>query len=636
MAIGIEKSAGFYLNRRKPLDVKTQVASATERFTLKFVFKGLIVNQKDDAKRYLYTGDEISNTSGDWIVIPQLYTGTTVPANSLGAVDDIYINETTKTYYRKTGTTTWTALFVLSGAQIFTSIGTPSNGTGLDGDLNVDDAGNVYEKESGVWDLKFNIAGADGTDGDRYATSSSTPINLDSASDPITITVETGLAYTIGQQIEIVSSANLANNITTEVQSYNTGTGQLTVTNSTINGTGTHSDWKVNLAGAPGRQGKAFIHTESDINFTQSKVTSVEAGSWTAENPWSASILNDSRTAGELTATPGIVGNKAGHSIAYDGVAWKDNGTWRGPKGDKGDTGNTGSTGPAGPPGASGLAYKYIDIVAGSPTLTVLNETVPQLIKIRATQGKTVQLSRAAAGSLIAISPVPLNEMTIQTEDVSGHTSQIIYGTFTYSAGSNFLIGGGSPTQAVLLLVREDSPSLTVYEVISDVKGGTGASFGIKVLNSVGYGDATGSPIAPLTGKSYTSPTQLYMYKITTRTLRIDVTMLAASKAKTGGFMLIRMILQELVSGIWTDRGSEDFMLMSNCFDAPGPGGSTIVNIPQFTTITGTFLIYPSTTPGSNGSYRVILASNPSNDSTPVDGFFVGAKIKYVFHPIVV
>lgn len=638
MATGIEKSAGFYLNRRKPLDVKTQVASSTERLSLKFVFKGLIVNQKDDAKRYLYIGNETSNITGDWIVIPQLYTGTTAPSNTLGAVDDIYINETTKTYYRKTGSTTWTALFVMSGAQIFTSAGAPDNGTGLNGDLNVADNGDVYRKESGVWDLKFNIAGTDGADGDKYATSSTTSINLDAATDPITLTVGTGLAYTIGQQVEIVSSADLANNITAEVQSYNSGTGQLVVTNSTINGTGTHTDWKVNLAGAPGKQGKAFIHTESDINLTQTKITSIEAGSWSPENPWSASILNDSRSAGQLTATLGIVGNKAGHSITYDGIAWYDNGTWRGSKGDKGDTGDIGNAGPAGANGSPGLIpYEYVDILTGDPAVTTITRSEIKLLKIRAFNGKKVVLSRMPAGSLIAISPQPLYQMYVVTENAGGHITTIIYNTIQYSGGSEFIIGGDSPTQSILLLVRSDSPTLTVYEVISDTKGGTGGTFKIAVQGgSIAYGEASESAVSPLTGKSYTSLAQSYINKIVTRTLRIDVTAYAAGNTKYGGQQLLRMILQENVSGVWTDKGQEDFMLISNAFDAPFPGGGTIGGIPIFVPITGTFMIYPGQLPETTQQYRIILACNPSNDAIPTDTFYFGSKIKFVFHPLVV
>ena len=94
--------------------------------------------------------------------------------------------------------------------------------------------------------------GATGISGDRYSTTSSTSLTIATGSQSLTI--GTGLAYSIGQNVII--AYDISNDMTGNVTSYTSGTGALVVSVATINGSGTYSSWTVNLAGAVGAQGE--------------------------------------------------------------------------------------------------------------------------------------------------------------------------------------------------------------------------------------------------------------------------------------------------------------------------------------------------------------------------------------------
>lgn len=425
----------FDLKRKLPLLTKERVADQTARLALKYVYKGLITRQSDTDQRFIYIGNETSNLAADWELIQKLHTGTSAPTSTLGSLGDIHINETTRVVSKKVTISAWSELFAISGAQIFTGTGVPSNSDGLNGDMYFRSNGDVYRKESGAWALKFNIAGEDGEDGDTYATTSTTSINLATATAPLNLTtVDLGLDYTAGQSVVVTSRADNANKVTGDVVSYNAGTGALVLNNLTIDGTGTHVDWDVNLSGAPGAtgpQGKAFIHTESDITLTQAKIVAVQGGSWTPENPWSASVLNDTRSAGELTSTAGIVGNKAGYSIAYNGTSWFTNGIWRGPKGDQGNTGAPGA------PGAiitnNYLPFEYLTVnLIENKTRSVIVNRIPAVpsaftlggkcevgtIIVLESAGFTCTVSTNANASILAsggLATVPANTVNALT-----------------------------------------------------------------------------------------------------------------------------------------------------------------------------------------------------------------------------
>jgi hypothetical protein len=94
-------------------------------------------------------------------------------------------------------------------------------------------------------------SGISGASGDRYQTTSSTSFTLGTGG---TITVGTGLAYTVAQDILI--SYDISNHQVSMIISYNPATGVLVFdAPSEVAGSGTYTSWGVNLNGAAGGNG---------------------------------------------------------------------------------------------------------------------------------------------------------------------------------------------------------------------------------------------------------------------------------------------------------------------------------------------------------------------------------------------
>jgi hypothetical protein len=96
-------------------------------------------------------------------------------------------------------------------------------------------------------------SGSSGATGDRYQTTSSTSFTLGTGG---TITIGTGLAYTVAQDILI--AYDISNHQVSMITSYNPGTGVLVFgAPSELTGSGTYSSWNVNLNGAAGGDGSS-------------------------------------------------------------------------------------------------------------------------------------------------------------------------------------------------------------------------------------------------------------------------------------------------------------------------------------------------------------------------------------------
>jgi hypothetical protein len=85
--------------------------------------------------------------------------------------------------------------------------------------------------------------------GDRYLTSSTTTLTVDSGNGK-TMTVGTGLSYSPQQDITV--SYNTANHMHGTVLTYNSTTGVMTFDSNTHSGSGTYSNWEVNVGGVAG------------------------------------------------------------------------------------------------------------------------------------------------------------------------------------------------------------------------------------------------------------------------------------------------------------------------------------------------------------------------------------------------
>jgi len=152
-----------------------------------------------------------------------------------------------------------------------------------------------YDDSLGTIKIKGTIQLADGTnvatglDGDIYATTSTTELDIPTSHPTtVTLTVATGLAYTVGQSAIVANTSS--KKFTGTVTSYTTGTGVLILASVSNTGTDTGlSSWSVNLEGAPGPQGEAG--TPATTYYTWIKYATDSSGTG----------LTDTYTAGTTT-----------------------------------------------------------------------------------------------------------------------------------------------------------------------------------------------------------------------------------------------------------------------------------------------------------------------------------------------
>ena len=197
--------------------------------------------------------------------------------------------------------------------------------------------------------------GLEGPMGDRYSTQSSSTLTIGTGEK--TLVVEPDLAWTAGQPV-IISNQN-AGDMTGFVLSYNESTGEMVVDIDTTNGSGTFSDWRVNLSGAAGVPGATGPKGDTGATGLTGATGSQGAtgaqgatgfGATGATGPTGAEGPRGATGAGATGATgpigpTGLTG--ATGPIGVTGAT--------GPQGDPGGaTGATGISGATGPRGATG------------------------------------------------------------------------------------------------------------------------------------------------------------------------------------------------------------------------------------------------------------------------------------------
>jgi hypothetical protein len=171
-------------------------------------------------------------------------------------------------------------------------------------------------------------SGTSGLSGDRFKTTSTTPYTLQAPGNPGTLTVDTGLAYSVAQSIIIAYDAN--NHNEAEITSYDALTGVLNFVTFTLTGSGTYSSWSINVDGASGGDGSSGSSGTSGTSATAG--TSGTTGS-----------SGSSGTSG-TSATSGTSGSSG--TTGVDGTS--------GSSGTSGTTGTSGSSGTSGTTGTSG------------------------------------------------------------------------------------------------------------------------------------------------------------------------------------------------------------------------------------------------------------------------------------------
>ena len=116
--------------------------------------------------------------------------------------------------------------------------------------------------------------GPTGQQGNLYATTSSTSLTIGAGSK--SLTVGTGLAYTVGQQIIIAYDGS--NTMIGTVTSYNSATGAMVANITSVTGSGTYASWAVNLNAAPGPAGPTGATGASGPNTINVGTTTVTGG----------------------------------------------------------------------------------------------------------------------------------------------------------------------------------------------------------------------------------------------------------------------------------------------------------------------------------------------------------------------
>jgi hypothetical protein len=130
-----------------------------------------------------------------------------------------------------------------------TNIGYPNNVVILGGT-----AGQVlstFGDGSLGWIDQIGATGATGPQGDKYATESTTTLSISTGN--VTLTIDTGLAYTVGQDITVSHDPN--NYMAGPILTYDSANGELIFDSITVAGSGSYSIWYVNLDGAVGAIG---------------------------------------------------------------------------------------------------------------------------------------------------------------------------------------------------------------------------------------------------------------------------------------------------------------------------------------------------------------------------------------------
>jgi hypothetical protein len=425
--MAFELIQGFKRAFNGPLDIDLVAIDEDDMLAIKWVHKGLVVARIDTSPielwictataatqpgtpAYTLIGEweEFTGTDGvDGAAGSQIITGTGVPSDVLGEDGDFFLDNNTGNYYIKAGGTWGTLQGNLTGptgpagtngtngidgtgAPVYgsiyteTGVGTQTVASGVpeilsqlivDGastaDITPAAASNKITIDAdGVYDLSFNMSFS-GTGSSTWTVHLYENINGAGAAEAFGphITRKLGTGGDVGSS-SLNGIYTVANGDSVDLEIWIEGDGNddfvLQSGNFVVQALGAKGDDGAD--GSDGAVGKAFIHLENDITLTAAKITSVEGGSWTVQDPWSASVQNDTRNSSELNATAGIIGSMANNSIAYNGSAWFNNGRWLGLEGSPGGIGADSIVpGPEGPPGPDGDGVSVVN-VSWAPT----------------------------------------------------------------------------------------------------------------------------------------------------------------------------------------------------------------------------------------------------------------------------
>lgn len=269
------------------------------------------------------------------------------------------------------------AALIASATDIYSGEGAPSNELGADGSvyLRTDDP-KIYQKSGGAWDAGVSMVGPMGATGPGYTATSTSSVAIGAGSK--TLTIGTGKAYSAGMRARAYSTSDPTKWMEGLVTAY-TG-GDLTINVDKTNGSGTITNWTVNVAGEPGATGaKGDKGDTGNTGSTGAAGASPVATSTTSRTLGIGSMaftigtgvgfLVGQRLRCASAAAPttkwmeGVATDYTGGTITIlmdkftgSGSATDWNITPAGEPGATGATGATGSTGSTGATGATGAA----------------------------------------------------------------------------------------------------------------------------------------------------------------------------------------------------------------------------------------------------------------------------------------
>lgn len=351
--------------------------------------------------------------------------------------------------------------------------------------------------------------GPTGVSGDRYKSTSTTTLSISAATK--TLTIDTGLAYTAGENVVIYNNAS--NYMYGTISSYDAVSGVMIASVYTAIGSGNYASWSVNLSGIQGVTGPTGPTGPTGAASTVAGPTGPTGAASTVAGPTGPTGPTgaDSTVAGP-TGPTGAIGptGPTGAGVAAGGTAgqilskidatnynteWIDNYATQVKLPVKNATGSTlnkgsvvyisGATGSnalialaqANAESTSATTIGFLDstLTTGSQGLVITEGLIAGLDTSSATEGDPVWLSPTTAGGVVyglANKPVAPNHLVYlgvvtRAHAINGEIQIHIYNGWELDELHNVLISSPSGGQA---LIYDATNSLWKNQIIS---GGT-------------------------------------------------------------------------------------------------------------------------------------------------------------------
>lgn len=311
--------------------------------------------------------------------------------------------------------------------------------------------------------------GATGLAGDKYTTFSSTTLTIGLGSR--SLTVDTGLALSIGQSVIIANTSS--NQMTGDIVNYNSLTGALVANITTVIGSGTFSHWHISLVGSPGPAGATGIIGPTGATGIQGPIgsTGIQGSSGATGATGNVGATGSTGITGS-TGPQGATGVGATGPHGATGLTGSTGITGiQGATGSSGITGATGVTGATGDPGgatgATGLAGatgpKIIGISLTNEndsvtTGTKFNFRTPYQISITSVR---ISVNSAPSGSSIIV-------------DVKNNGTSIFSSKPQIPSGALTSVGSPNPGVFSNNIINDNQPVSISVDQIGSISAGTG------------------------------------------------------------------------------------------------------------------------------------------------------------------